>query len=362
LNFLYYFLSIPIILLFGSFQKQPHTTKTDQEIIRVINAHRPLLGATVPKNIKSKLGASHVDGKYYLTKQPFIIEGAQQMEDMGLGVAKLFFTKGLNGYHFNSDWNLPLHTMTLKELAQHPYYKACFEKSFSTIILLVDGAALATTDESVAKEENEIYELTNYLLSTYKDRKITFVLQNWEGDWLFRSGTGLDVQWSLSPQPGVSVKVPDDVSARKEKMVKWFTARQRGVERARTEFGKSRCKVYHAIEANKVMDAMNGIPGIINDVLPNVETDMVSWSSYDAVHYDGQPNDGVNLYKGIQYIQSKIKPAPIMNGKKVVYLGEVGIPEQSVPMDKEQVTSSLDAFLGVVLALDVPYAVYWELY
>lgn len=358
---------ICLILIAGCRQLPSGSTsdqdlKTDSEIVAHINAHRPMKGATIPADIKRRLGASHVDGKYYLTKQPFIVEGSQQMQGMGLGVAKLFFTKGLNGYHFNSDWQLPAGTMSLKQLAQHPYYKACFEMEFSTIVLLVDGAALATTDESAIKEEEEIHELTAYLLNTYKNRKVTFVLQNWEGDWLFRAGTGLDVQWSLSPQPGVSVKVPDDIPSRKEKMVKWFTARQRGIERARTEFGKSKCKVFHAIEVNKVMDAIDGIPGIVNDILPEVETDMVSWSSYDAVHYGGEPNDGVNLYKGIQYIKSKIKPAPIMDGKKVVYLGEVGIPEQSVPMDKELITNSLDAFLGVVLALDVPYSVYWELY
>jgi hypothetical protein len=209
-------LCIALLQLFGSFQQQPHTPKTDEEIIRKINAHRPLLGATIPKSIRSRLGASHVDGKYFLTQQPFITEGAQQMEDMGLGVAKLFFTKGLNGYHFNSDWKLSAHSMTLKELAQHPYYKACFEKSFSTIILLIDGAALGTTEATAAQEEGEIYELTKYLLTSYKDRNITFVLQNWEGDWLFRSGTGPNAQWSLSPQPGVTVNIPSDVAERKD--------------------------------------------------------------------------------------------------------------------------------------------------
>jgi hypothetical protein len=142
-------------------------------------------------------------------------------------------------------------------------------------------------------------------------------------------------------------------------MAKWFKARQDGVNRARAEVKNSKCKVFHAIEANKVMDSMDGIPGIANSVLPLVETDMVSWSCYD-----GMDANGLNLYKGIEYIRENIRPTKIMKGKKVVFLGEIGIPEQRYEglTEKAPVNDRWDAYVGVCLALKVPYLIQWELY
>jgi hypothetical protein len=142
-------------------------------------------------------------------------------------------------------------------------------------------------------------------------------------------------------------------------MAKWFKARQAGVNRARAELGRSKCKVLHAIEANKVMDSQQGIPGIVNSVLPLVETDMVSWSCYD-----GMDEKGLKLYRGIEYIKQFIRPTPYMKGQKVVFLGEIGIPEQRYEglTEKEPVVKRWDAYIGVCQALKVPYIIQWELY
>lgn len=337
-------------------------TLSNQEILEKIEQHRPSLGATIPADIKHILGATHVDGKYHLTDEPFLIEGCRVMEDFGFGVAKLWFTKSMKGYHFNSDWNLTPHSFTLKQLAEHPYYKTCFDMSFSTIVLMLEGGALETTDLSAKEEEEEIYELTKYLLETYKNRKVTFILQNWEGDWLFRNGVDLAAQWSKTPDHVNSSPIPADIGERQEAMVKWFSARQRGVDRARNEVSGGNCEVFHAIEVNKVMDAMEGIPGIVNNVLPFVKTDMVSWSTYDAILYDGRIDDGVNLYKGVDFLREKMVPSEVMNGQKVVFFGELGIPDQGVPMEDEVIENNLDAYMGVALAQQIPYLIYWELY
>jgi hypothetical protein len=142
-------------------------------------------------------------------------------------------------------------------------------------------------------------------------------------------------------------------------MANWFKARQRGIERARSEVKSSKCKVLHAIEANKVMDSKDGIPGIVNSVLPLVETDMVSWSCYD-----GMDETGLNLYKGIEYIKQYIRPTQYMKGKKVVFLGEIGIPEQRYEGLTEigPVVKRWDAYMGVCAALKIPYLIQWELY
>jgi len=347
-------------------QKTVSQSLTDQQIIERIEKCRPSKGGVIPVDIKNRLGSTHVDGKYFFTKEPFIIEGCKKLSDMGYGVVKLWFRKNPGGYPYNSNWNVSK-DITLKELAQHPYFSACFDMPFSTIALSIDGAGIKTTDETAAKEEKEIYELTKYLLEKYKDRNITFILHNWEGDWMMRGGTGDYARWSRKAGSLIkavdgdrnTVLVPADSTERINAMVKWFTARQNGVNRARAEVRNSKCKVYHAIEANKVMDCFEGIPGIVNSVLPKVETDMVSWSSYD-----GLTPDGLKLYKGIEYIRQNMKPTPIMKGKRVVFLGEIGIPEQRYEglTEKGPITDHWDAYIGVCLALDVPYLIQWELY
>lgn len=339
---------------------------TDQEILQKIEKHRPLKGGKIPADIKHRLGATHVAGKYFFTSEPYVIEGCRKLNEMGYGIVKLWFRKNPGGYPYNSDWNLPKE-VSLKELAQHPYYAACFDMPFSTIALSVDGAGVKTTTETAEKEEQEIYELTKFLLEKYSNRDVTFILHNWEGDWMMRGGTGDYARWSRKAGQlfravdgdRYTVLVPADSTERVNAMIKWFKARQDGVNQARAEVKITKCKVYHAIEANKVMESMEGIPGIANYVLPQVETDMVSWSSYD-----GMDPAGLNLYRGIDYLRSQMKPTAYMKGKRIVFLGEIGIPEQRYEglMEKEPVTQRWDTFVGVCLAQNIPYLIQWELY
>jgi hypothetical protein len=360
---------LPLMLLcwFTGFSEKPTGKgQTDAQISKIIEKNRPLKGATIPKDIKHRLGATHVAGKYYFTNEPYIIEGSRKLSEMGYGILKLWFRKNPSGYPYNSEWNIQ-GDISLKELAGHPYYETCFDMPFSTFGLSVDGAGIRTTDESAAKEEQEIYELTKYLLEKYKNRDVSFIIHNWEGDWMMRGGTGDQARWSRKAGTLIravdgdryTVLVPADSLIRAEAMVKWFAARQKGIDRARAEVTGSKCKVYNAIEANKVMESMEGIPGIANYVIPNVEVEMVSWSCYD-----GMDPEGLKLYRGIEYLRKQMKPTPYMKGKRVVFLGEIGIPEQRYEglMEREPVVNRWDTFLGVCLALDVPYLIQWELY
>lgn len=242
--------------------------------------------------------------------------------------------------------------------------------SFSTIALSISGAGVNTTDKTAIQEEDEIYELSKYLLEQYKNKEIEFVLHNWEGDWIMRGGTGDEARWSRKAGELIkavdgdryTVLVPSDSTQRINSMIKWFNARQRGVERARSEIRYSKCKIYHAIEANKVMDSMNGIPGIINSVLPQVRVDMVSWSCYDALSTTGL-DEGINLYKGIEFIKQNFTPSSYMNKEKKVFLGEIGIPEQRYEgLTKEVITANWNTYIAVCLSLSVPYIIQWELY
>ena len=60
---------------------------------------------------------------------------------------------------------------------------------------------------------------------------------------------------------------------------------QPGLTEARTELGRAaRCRVAHAAEVNRVLDAWNGIPTMTRHVLPGVELDLVSSGSFTAMN------------------------------------------------------------------------------
>jgi hypothetical protein len=325
----------------------------DMAILSIIEKHKPLKGAKIPGTIRDMLGATHVDGKYYFTNKPFLVEGSRQINELGLGVCKLWFYKNQTGYRYNTDSSLS-YPGTLREMAEMAMYKEVFSLPFSTIVLSTSAnqARMSEPDSAgLARESWEYYELTRYLLRQYHNREIRFVLQNWEGDWIVRGGTGWNAQWGR-------VDPPADADKRFRGMQEVFKARQAGVNRARNEVPDAICRVYHAIEVNKVIDAMYGVPSVATHVLPFVEVDMVSWSAYDATDYD---KTGLDLYKGITFLKGRLRPTVYMK-EKVVFLGEIGIPEMTTKNLPSEFRERWDNYVAVCLALNVPFIIQWGLY
>lgn len=164
-------------------QSQTSVNLTDQQILELIRKNRPSKGGVIPGDLKNRLGATHVGGRYCFTTEPYIIEGAKKLNELGYGILKLWFFKANGnpgGYNFNSDWKLTT-TMTFKELAQHPYYKAVFDMPFKVIALNINEGFGGTSTEDQTRTlnriENEFYDLTKYLLTQYKDKDITFILE-----------------------------------------------------------------------------------------------------------------------------------------------------------------------------------------
>ena len=58
-------------------------------------------------------------------------------------------------------------------------------------------------------------------------------------------------------------------------------------------------------------------------------------------------------------IRHYARPSPVF-GKPVVYIGEVGKPEQG--QTEEQIVSWWDKAMGVFLAQQIPWILHWELY
>jgi hypothetical protein len=212
-------------------------------------------------------------------------------------------------------------------------------------------------DSDWALEENEIYELAKHLLETYRERDVTFILQNWEGDWMFRGGAR-EAWKNKDFEAG-------QVGLRATTMINWFAARQRGVERARAEVKATSCRVWHAAEVNRVFDALNGTPTLTTHVLPRVKVDLLSWSCYDGMRNDKKTAEAsaAGIWQGIEIMRHCAAKTTLTdkNGRSQVMLGEIGIPENRFKSE-EATRQVLDGSLSACHALGVPWIFYWELY
>ena len=296
--------------------------------------------------LHDRIGVAHAGGKYSLATddRDYLSEGARQIRyGLGSRVIKLWLTRRpASLYAFNSPWwvNDTL-SAQLTTVADHMYYRQVFSMPFTTIILVVDAPDYVwfgngITREEEAAEERAFYELTRYLMGTYAGSGKTFILQNWEGDWLLR----------------LNVNVNDEPSAMAvEGMTRWLNARQRGVERARAELANlDGVTVRHAVEVNQVWMAKNqpSRASVTNDVLPFVNADMYSYSAWEA----SGDLTGRLLREMLTYIDEKTV------GTGNVYVGEYGAPENS----SRDYLSRIVALTNAALEWGAPYVIYWQLY
>lgn len=320
-----------------------------REIEAKVRESRPLLGCKIPADLASRFGTTHYDGHYHLTNKPFIVEGAEKMHELGMRVAKFWLHEAnLAGYGYNSRLSAAI-GKRMVDVLRHEEYMAALAMPFSTVMLEVFPLLGAKNsffegESTFADEEEQFYEVTLHLLKTYAKREVTFILQNWEGDWMLRRSEG--GTWGNVPEA--------EVQRRCEAFAQWLAARQRGVERARKEVERSRCRVFHAAEVNKVWEGAKGVATVMTHVLPQVSVDLVSWSCYDGL------SSPVALWQGIELLRHYMRPSPTF-GKNAVYIGEVGKPE-NLGATENELTEFWDWFTGTAFALKLPWFVHWELY
>lgn len=315
---------------------------------RAIAAARPSRLSRLPADLPDRLGASHVGGLYHLTDRPFLVEGAERLIALGTRLVKFWFPPRdpAASYPWNARWP---DCGDFVELARTDDFRAAFDLPFRTIVLEAIepyGEPWRSTDpkepEHLDRVERAFQDLTAHLYRAYQGRDVTFVLQNWEGDWRLRGG--YPSEWRPARAEAETLCT---------RMARWLEARQRGVATARRAHAPgARCRVAHACEVNRVFDGRNGMPTVTHDVLPRVELDLVSYSSYDGL---ASPE---RLAQGLLEIRRHARTGPLF-GPGAVMIGEIGIPENDQP---DRIAERWDGYLGVALALGIPYTLQWELY
>jgi len=299
------------------------------------------------KELRDIIGVAHVNGKYYLTDEDFLNEGAEQVLALGSRVIKVWFHNPQQSYPFNSQWP---DMDSLVEIAQSPYFRKLFDKPITTYIMMCFSMARnasywrnGVTGEQKLDEQRQFYELTKHLLTTYKGTGKTFILQHWEGDWLIRGSYDKNVD-----------PTPEAISG----MIEWLNARQAGVNQARKEVGLDGVWVYHAAEVNRVVSSLKeGRPNVVNTVLPHTKLDLVSYSAWDATteHFE---NSQV-FREALDFIATNM-PDSLDFGNRNVYVGEFGMPENK--FSTGQIQKVIPSVVETALDWGCFYIVYWQLY
>jgi len=312
-------------------------------------------GTTPPTSFTA--GITHVAGNYGFTQENYLVEGAQKISQLGSNSIFVYLTPEFRTqYPDQTSQSWPSSDPAdLTGLAQTTPFANVLSSNFKTIVLTTYTFAnhdqvhgMASCQSCLSAEENEFYNLTKYLYSKYAGSGKTFILKNWEGDWIGLGGQGINLTSNISDS-----MVQD--------MIAWLSARQHGVTRARNEVGSSAgMQVLNAAEVNRVLDyAQHGLTRVINAVVPNVNADMVTYSSYDStvVGSDAQTVQQA-LTLALQTIE-KLAPDPLGFGPRRILISEYGLFENQQLNDA---TWRTQAVLDTASNAGIYGAFLWELF
>lgn len=198
------------------------------------------------------------------------------------------------------------------------------------------------------------------MLETYSGTGKVFMAGNWEGDWTLMSASGCTKPYDLEgcdPTPEVI-----------ERMIQWGQVRQRAIDDAREEANAKNVFIYYYIEMNLGPQAVRGKPGVTNQVIPAVNPDLVSYSSYSATndYKDTQDVEATdqNFHKILDYVHGKLSPkdTPAMRAlgfEKRMFIGEFGLHYGYTDFELNRFVTRVTS---AAMRWGTPFVLYWEFY
>ena len=274
-------------------------------------------------------GATHVAGRYGFTNGNFLVEGANTIRQLGSSSIFIYLTPDFRtnypdrGDHLWPDQN----PTSLVQLAKTAPFQSVLNMPFRTFVITAFSFAnddqisqFATSTSAAAAEQQEFYDLTKYLYATFAGSGKTFILKNWEGDW-----AGLQ---AFDSAADIS---PTMINA----MTNWLIARQKGVSQARSESSNLQgVAVLNAVEVNRIFDySQNGLRRVINKVVPFVQTDMVTYSSYDSSLAGTDPTSEASAMNQAIGVINSLAPDPLELGSRRMLISEYGLYENELPTE-----------------------------
>jgi hypothetical protein len=296
------------------------------------------------------LGTQTIGASYQFEDKPVLLETAGVIQNMGATVLKFSL-----GPDYKKDRRCKPGMTSLTDLASHePAYRAVLDMPFAHFVLWTNTFSHNPWQDGLSPQEadreyREVYEFATHLLKTYRLSGKTFYLGHWEGDGMLRR----------------SVSKEDDAKVTPEKvagMIAWLNVRQQAVDDAKRDTPPDGMAVWHYTEVNHVVLAMDqNRPALVNQVLPHVPVDFVSYSAYDTTNR----TEPQKIRAALDFIEARLAPKPAISGKRV-FIGEYGFPALLGKTLKPQPPKTTNEKSLVVMQTGIqwgcPLVLYWELY
>ena len=245
------------------------------------------------------------------------LEACQIMIDAGSDILKICPSKGA----LEAQKAPYTGSQSLDEVIQAPLYRQMLGMPFRVMLFWAHGAEGKYLQNKVmsAQDKNslyqEFYKLTKYLLTQYNGTGKTFLIGNWEGDWL---AGGYKI--------GHNADIPEE---KLRNFRDWLDVRTRAIDDAKASTPHQNVGVYSYLEFNSVKSARTkNFKRLVNSVLPFSRVDFVSLSSYEyqGFHSWPEPKTEANLKdivtENLDYVESMLPPRDVP-GKRV-FIGEIG--------------------------------------
>ena len=291
------------------------------------------------------LGTQAIGGKYQFTSQDPLVESAEVIRAMGASCMKFDLRPKPKQYP-------TVHSLV--ELARdEPSHRKVLDMPFANFQLWAEPFANTSWKQGFSKahaelEYQEMYALVVHLLKTYSGTGKTFYLGHWEGDNLLRGSISKTADAQMTPE-----KV--------QGMIDWLTTRQRAMDDAKRDTPHQEIQVWHYTELNHpTISLREGRPSLVNQVLPKVPVDFVSYSAYDVTN-EPKPEETKAV---LSYIESQLMPKADILGRRV-FIGEYGYSafHNGKPHHSPQEQDRLSRItIQAALEWGCPFILYWELY
>ena len=296
------------------------------------------------------LGTNNIAGKYQFTNESKLIEQSKHIRAMGSNILKVSLgKKSIKQYGLQQG----KYKSTLELFKANPEFKQAFDMDFKYIFAWVHTATNINWKNRINEKEekilyDEIFEFASYILKEYNNSGKTFLIGNWEGDWL------------LHPNFNRNFDVPQH---HVDNMTKWFLIRQKAIDDAKKAVAYKNVEMYYYVEVNLVLKAMKGKTSISNNILHKVNPDLVSYSSYEAIKNRSYTEKKETLEEIFTFLEKQLQPKENIPFTRRVYLGEFGYhanknkPASYAKQDRENKEIML-----ISLELNLPFSLHWQLY
>jgi hypothetical protein len=255
---------------------------------------------------------------------------------------------------------------SLTDVVRHPHFKHVFDLPYRVMLLWAHGGSEGwhrkpMSEHQKASLRKEFFDLTRHLLTEYRGTGKTFLIGNWEGDWL-AGGQSVGKDADLDPQ-------------RIEAFQEWLDIRTKAIDDAKQDCPSDGVAVYSYLEVNHVSRArVKGCKRLVNTVLPRSRVDYVSLSSYEMFGYSlwSKPRDEATIrpliVETLDYVEKHLPPRTIA-GKRV-FIGEIGFTVDEIQRkqkltahhaDREQARLALIQ-AKVSLEWGVPLWLWWSIF